>query len=108
MGRDSELYCKRCKNRKHCREVCYPVEQLLDAVTREDTPPAWYREFVQGTTGEFFFPPRGWTDKSNSRKVFELIYQDGMTQTQAASIVGMSQQMVSRILARIQGIVDDL
>ena len=109
MGRDSELYCKKCKHRKDCTFPCYPVEHLLDSITVEFIrPPQWYVDAIRGAGGEFPSPPRSWTDMSTPRKVFELVFNDGVKQSHVASIVGCSQQRVSQIIVSIRKMIDEL
>lgn len=106
---DSASYCAKCKKRKTCSEPCYPVEYLLRTITdTNEHPPAWYLATIRNSTDPGAYVPPDWKAKSLRRKVFELVYLDGMTYRDAACLAECSHQRVAAIVKEILSNIDKL
>ena len=103
--KDSHRYCVKCKKRDSCREPCYPVEELLNAleVDSKYLPIVFIEHFQR--TGEFLDPPESWLCKSKKEKIFELFFHDRLTVVEIACIVGCEHPYVSQIIKEIKSYV---
>ena len=108
-SKDSILYCSKCKNKPTCIFPCYPVERLLDSVTKPATEiPINYADQIEISPSEAFVPPESWTRKSTKRKVFDLCFIDNLTQQHTANLIGITRQRVNQIAIEILSLIDNL
>jgi hypothetical protein len=109
MSKDSTSYCARCAHCKTCTTPCYPVECLLESVTKQPSEtPIEYADRLEISPNEVFIPPDSWTHKSLKRKVFELYFIDNHTQQYISVTVGCSQPRVSQIINDLLAVIDSL
>lgn len=92
---DASSYCKSCKKRAKCTELCAPVEALLNQFdvrgeNKGSLPDAFVAQSKEGDI------PR--PTKTKKELILELYFIDRRTQTEIFRLVGCDKGYVSRII----------